>query len=198
MPRSDDLYTLPPDLPVPVDDGACDHLLGLFVPPVALRSTSGRSVRLDLVCADQRTVLFCYPRTGTPDRDPPRGWNQIPGARGCTPQCRAFGQLYGWFKEHQIVLFGMSTQSTEYQREMVKRLNLPFEVLSDESLELTSHLRLPTFEVDSMTLLKRATLVLFAGRIEKVFYPIYPPDRNAEVVAEWLAAGEPSAGTPHL
>jgi peroxiredoxin len=185
MPRTDNLYELPKDLPVPVDDGGCDHLAGMRVPSVSLRSTAGRGV--DLATLPGRTVIYCYPRTGRPDVEPPQGWNEIPGARGCTPQSCAFRDH---FKELQLLgarVFGLSTQTTEYQQEAAGRLHLPFELLSDAELVFTKALRLPTFEVESMTLIKRLTLVIRDGQVEKVFYPVFPPDKNAEGVTRWLA-----------
>jgi peroxiredoxin len=186
MPRADDLHSLPPDLPVPVDDGACDHLLGMPVPPVALPSTAGWSVRLSDLPG--RTVIFCYPRTGEPDRDAPPGWNEIPGARGCTPQTCAFRDLHEEIRDLGAEVFGLSTQATEYQREMVERLRVSFQILSDDRLEMATTLRLPTFTVQGMTLLKRVTLVVADGVIEHVMYPVFPPDRNAREVMTWLRA----------
>ncbi len=185
MARSDNLYELPKGLPVPEDDRACDHLLALRLPSVALQSTAGR--RVDLKSLPGRTVVYCYPRTGKPDIEPPEGWNEIPGARGCTPQSCAFRDHH---RELQVLgtrLFGLSTQSTEYQQEAVERLHLPFELLSDFELAFTRALRLPTFKVDSMVLIKRLTLILLDGRVEKVFYPVFPPDKNAHEVMEWLS-----------
>jgi peroxiredoxin len=178
MTRSDDLYQLPADLPVPIDDGACDHLVGLRIPLVALPSTSGRLV--DLFALMDRTVLYCYPRTGRPDVEPPAGWNDIPGARGCTPQACAFRDHYQELRALGADVFGVSTQDTGYQREAVSRLHLPFELLSDERFELTEALQLPTFEVGGMRLLKRLTLIIEDGRVVKVFYPVFPPDRHEQ------------------
>jgi len=184
MPRPDNLYELPKDLPVPIDDGACDHLAGMAMPSVPLRSTAGR--RVDLSQLTGRTVVYCYPRTGQPDRDPPSGWNAIPGARGCTPQSCAFRDHYRELQALGAQVFGLSTQDTDYQREAVERLYLPFELLSDEELAFARALRLPTFTVESMVLLKRLTLILCNGRIEQVFYPVFPPDQNAEEVISWI------------
>jgi peroxiredoxin len=183
--RADSLYELPPDLPVPVDDGACDHLTGLRVPSILLPSTAGRLV--DLAGLVGRTVVYCYPRTGRPDVDPPAGWNQIPGARGCTPQSCAFRDHHDEVRALGAELFGLSAQGTEYQREAVARLRLPFELLSDERLAFAHALRLPTFEVEAMTLIKRLTLVLEDGVIEAVFYPVFPPGQNAVDVIAWLS-----------
>jgi peroxiredoxin len=189
MPRSDNLYELPKNLPVPVDDGACDHLLGMQLPSVSLASTDGRMV--DLKSLPGRSVVYCYPRTGQPDKEPPEGWNEIPGARGCTPQSCAFRDHHGELQKLGARLFGLSTQSTEYQREAVERLNLSFELLSDSELVFTRALRLPTFKVESMVLIKRLTLILSDGRIEKVFYPVFSPDKNAQEVVAWLSRNPP-------
>ena len=187
MARSDNVMELPKDLPVPQDDGACDHLTGMAVPSVALRSTGGRVI--DLSKLEGTTVIYIYPRTGRPDQEVPTGWNAIPGARGCTPQSCAFRDHYQELKELGVAqLFGLSTQDTAYQREAVARLHLPFELLSDEKLGFARALRLPTFEVDGMTLIKRLTLIARDGVIEKVFYPVFPPDRNADDVMRWLGA----------
>ena len=186
MSRSDNLYELPTDLPVPVGDGACDHLPGIKIPSVPLNSTAGRVV--DLSALSGRTVVYCYPRTGQPDVEPPKGWNEIPGARGCTPESCAFRDHIEELRTLGANVFGLSAQDTDYQREAVERLHLPFELLSDAGLRLTKALGLPTFRVENMILIKRLTLVLRAGRIEKVFYPVFPPDRHAEEVIAWLAA----------
>ena len=187
MPRQDNLYELPKDLPVPQDDGACAHLAGMRLPPIALRSTGGHSVDLARLAA--RSVIYCYPRTGRPDREMPEGWNAIPGARGCTPQSCAFRDHYRELKRAGAAeVFGLSTQDTAYQREAVERLHLPFELISDEKLELARALKLPTFKVDGMTLIKRLTLIARDGVIVKVFYPVFPPDRNADDVLAWLTA----------
>lgn len=186
MPRSDNLYELPANLPVPVDDGACAHLTGAPLPPITLRSTSGRVVNL----SDQPgwTVVYCYPRTGRPDQEPPKGWNDIPGARGCTPQSCSFRDHHRELEALGARVFGLSTQTTAYQQEAVQRLHLPFDLLSDVALALTTGLRLPTFQVESMTLIRRLTLIIRDGRIEKVFYPVFPPDKNVEEVIAWLSA----------
>jgi peroxiredoxin len=133
------------------------------------------------------TVVYIYPRTGRPDQELPTRWNAIPGARGCTPQSCAFRDHYQELKELGVTeLFGLSTQDTAYQQEAAERLHLPFELLSDEKLEFTQALRLPVFDVDGMKLIKRITLIVRDGKIEKVFYPVFPPDRNADEVIEWL------------
>ena len=192
-PRTDNLYELPHDLPVPRDDGAGDHLLGMSLPAVPLASTAGRVV--DLASLGGRTVVYGYPRTGRPDQEPPTGWNAIPGARGCTPQSCGFRDHYQDLQRMGVRVFGLSTQDTDYQREAVERLHLPFELLSDAALTLARALRLPMFEVEGMTLIKRLTLIVGGGRVEKVFYPVFPPDKNAAEVIAWLAAHPASAAT---
>jgi peroxiredoxin len=180
-----DLMQLPPDLPVPVDDGAARHLVGLKMPDLGLASTDGATVNLSKLAG--RTVVYAYPRTGEPGKPAIDGWDAIPGARGCTPQSCAFRDHYAALKGLGVAqLFGLSTQDTDYQREAVTRLHLPFTILSDAGLELTRALRLPTFTIAGMTLMKRLTLVIDAGVITRVFYPVFPPDQNAEEVIAWL------------
>jgi peroxiredoxin len=189
--RSDNLHELPKDLPVPQDDGACDHLTGMKLPRIALPSTSGRTV--DLSSLKGTTVVYVYPRTGRPDQESPVGWNDIPGARGCTPQSCAFRDHHDELRRASAAhVFGLSTQDNADQREAAERLHLPFELLSDEGLAFARTLKLPTFEVAGMRLIKRLTLIARAPRIageaviEKVFYPVFPPDRNASDVIAWL------------
>jgi peroxiredoxin len=178
---------LPQDLPVPTDDGAAAHLHGMRMPRVALRSTSGRLVDVgDL--GPGRTVLYLYPRTGRPDRGVPAGWDSIPGARGCTPESCGFRDHFADLTALGAGVFGVSTQDTDYQREAVHRLELPFELLSDFGLELTEAMRLPTFQFEGETLLKRLTLIVLQGQVEHVFYPVFPPDRHAEEVITYLTA----------
>jgi peroxiredoxin len=186
MARSDNLHQLPDNLPIPVDDGACDHLAGLALPSVPLLATSGKMV--DLSQLNGRTVVYAYPRTGRPDQDVPPGWNQIPGARGCTPQSCAFCDHHAELQALGASVFGLSTQDTDYQREAVDRLHLPFDLLSDADLALTNALRLPTFRVGDWTLIKRLTLIVCDGKIAHVFYPVFPPDQNAANVIAWLQA----------
>jgi peroxiredoxin len=181
----DSLYELSEGISAPVDDGACDHLPGMRPPPVALPSTSGEPVDLSSLLG--KTVVYCYPRTGRPGENLPRGWNEIPGARGCTPQSCAFRDHHTELQALGIRVVGLSTQDTGYQREAVERLHLPFELLSDEGLAFAKALNLPTFEVEGITLIKRLTLVIHDGRIEKVFYPVFPPGENAGEVVEWLS-----------
>ncbi|MFZ5738169.1 MAG: peroxiredoxin [Pseudomonadota bacterium] len=173
-------------IPAPADDGGAAHLPGSAVPPVVLPATDGG--RVTLAALTGRTVVFAYPRTGEPGKIAPvDDWDMIPGARGCTPQACAFRDLFAELKAAGAdQVFGLSTQSTAYQSEMASRLHLPFAVLSDEALELTRALNLPTMQVAGMTLIKRMALIIDDGRISQVFYPVFPPDRNAADVLEWL------------
>jgi peroxiredoxin len=176
---------LPANLPRPKDDGGARHLTGMALPDLELPSTSNRRVNLSKINAP-RVVLYAYPMTGRPDRQLPQGWDDIPGARGCTPETCGFRDHHQDLAKLHAEVFGVSTQDTEYQQEMVKRLEVPFEVLSDEHLELTRALVLPTFQVEGITLMKRLTIIARRGRVEKVFYPVFPPDKHAEEVIAWL------------
>jgi peroxiredoxin len=191
--RSDDLYALPPGLPVPVDDGAARHLVGRSMPAVMLPSTTGPAVRLDAL-GDGWAVLYCYPRTGRPEADPPPGWDDVPGARGCTPQACSYRDHYADLRALGAKVYGISTQTTDYQREMADRLHLPFPVLSDADFHLTDALALPTFEIQGIRLLRRLTLLVRANRIEHCFYPVFPPDADAQQVLGWLR--NPGAASP--
>jgi peroxiredoxin len=180
-------FPLPEGLPAPEDDGAADHLRGLALPRLALASTGGRQVNLGELTG--YTVVYAYPMTGRPGTPLPAGWDEIPGARGCTPQSCAFRDHFGELKSAGAAhVFGLSTQDTDYQREAKDRLHLPFELLSDAGLELTTALSLPTFQVDGRALLKRLTMIVRGGAIAEVFYPVFPPDRNAADVLAWFRA----------
>ncbi len=185
-PGMEDLQRLPADLPEPADDGAADHLPGMRLPPVPLPSTDGG--RVDLSALPGTTVVYCYPMTGRPDRDLPRNWDEIPGARGCTPQSCSFRDHHEELCELGARVFGLSTQGTGYQREAAERLHLPFALLSDEGLDFARAAGLPTFRVDGTVLTKRLTMILDDGGISKVFYPVFPPNENAQRVVEWLSA----------
>lgn len=183
---STNLSQLPKDLPAPVDDGAASHLEGSLLPNVTLNSTDGASV--NLAGLSGRWVIYVYPMTGRPDVPLPDGWDGIPGARGCTPQSCSFRDHHAELNALHTGVFGLSAQTTEYQREARDRLHLPFQLLSDSTLELKlkSTMCLPTFAVAGMELFKRLTLITLDGRIEKVFYPVFPPDKNADEVLVWL------------
>ena len=188
-------FPLPANLPVPEDDGAADHLEGTRLPDIEMPATTGPSIRLvDL----KRTVIFTYPRTGTPDRRPGQDWDAIPGARGCTPQSCGFRDSRGEFDAIGVQVLGLSTQTTEFQKEFVERTHFPFPILSDATLGLVRALRLPTFEYDVAavggggpdTLIKRMAWYVESGVIRHVWYPVFPPDENAEVVLSWLKSRE--------
>jgi peroxiredoxin len=175
-------------IPAPADDGAAAHLVGMALPPVSLVATNDTSVTL--AALPGRTVVFAYPRTGEPGKIAlVDDWDMIPGARGCTPQTCAFRDLFAELKAAGAKqVFGLSTQSNEYQTEMASRLHLPFPVLSDEKLLLTQALDLPTMDVAGQTMVKRLALIIDDARITHVFYPVFPPDRNAGDVLTWLKA----------
>jgi peroxiredoxin len=175
---------LPAGLPVPQDDGACAHLLGKRLPGLSLASTSGHHINL---CRRPGvSVLYTYPLTGRPGVPLPPGWDEIPGARGCTPESCAFRDHHTEIRQLGAEVFGLSTQATDYQREVHERLHLSFDLLSDEAFTFTDALSLPTFSVASMRLLRRVTLISFSGVIERVFYPIFPPDRHPADVVSYL------------
>jgi peroxiredoxin len=181
-----DLSSVPADLPVPVDDGAADHLPGTVLPALAFQGTGGETVRVDRF-GPGRTVLYVYPRTGRPDTELPDGWDLIPGARGCTPEACGF-------RDHHADLvaagaagvFGLSSQDTGYQQEAVRRLNLPFQLMADPALELAAALDLPTFEAGGMALYRRLTMIVRDGVVEHVWYPVFPPNEHAEHVLTWF------------
>lgn len=183
---------LPKDLPRPVDDGAAAHLEGMSLPDVTLPSTSGSRVRLASLAG--RFVLYIYPMTGRPGVPLPDGWDAIPGARGCTPQACGFRDHFSELQALQTGVFGVSTQTSESQREARDRLHLPFDLLSDSSLQLKGALRLPTFTVAGRELYKRLTLIVEQGQIRKVFYPVFPPDKSADEVLTWLRTNSQQGG----
>jgi peroxiredoxin len=174
-------------LPQPTDDGAASHLLGQPMASVALPATDGRTI--DLAVVPGCVVIYAYPRTGVPEGPNPDGWDAIPGARGCTPQSCAFKDHYNELRALGVsAVFGLSTQDTDYQREAAARLHLPFALLSDDKGRLMRAMNLPTFTVGTMTLLKRFTLIVEDGKVQHLFYPVFPPDQNAAEVVAWLAA----------
>lgn len=184
---STEFSRLPSDLPVPVDDGAADHLPGSAVPDVALPSTQGGEMSL-ADAAQGLVVVYVYPRTGTPGVPAPEGWDDIPGARGCTPQSCAFRDAQQELARHGASLIGISTQTAAEQAEFAQREHIPYPLLSDHELVLAERMRLPTFQAGGLQLYKRLTFVAQAGRIVKLFYPVFPPDRNADEVLAWLDA----------
>jgi peroxiredoxin len=179
-------YHLPANLPVPLDDGAADHLPGAEVPSLRLTSTEGDLI--DLALATQATlVIYCYPRTGRPGENPPAGWDEIPGARGCTPQACAFRDHHHELRQLGASILGLSAQPIDEQREFANRVQLPYALASDPALSFARALDLPTFSLGPLHLYRRLTLIARRGRVAKVFYPIFPPDRNAGDVRNWLA-----------
>jgi peroxiredoxin len=175
---------LPDNLPVPKDDGACDHLEGMLFPALTFESTNGSVMLAEL---PETTVVYIYPRSSA-DAVDPIGWDDIPGARGCSPQGCAF-------RDHEIEIlalganvFGLATQDIPYLQSEVERLHLPFPLISDSNLQLNEKLNIPFLEmqIDGISLYKRITLIIRKERIVKVFYPVFPPDKNAEDVIAWL------------
>ena len=177
---------LPEDLPRPEDDGACNHLIGKPLHAIPLPSTSGGV--LDLATRPDRTVVYCFPRAGQPGVPLPDGWDDIPGARGCTPQSMAFRDQFDDIRALHADVVGLSTQPPDVQKEIAERLNLPFPLLSDAEGRFAKSLDLPTFEIDGSVLIKRLTLIVTEGIIDHVFYPVFPPDKAAEEVIVWLLA----------
>jgi peroxiredoxin len=195
-PDVSDNQQLPNNLPVPQDDGAADHLPGAAMPALVLHDTGGNEVALDQL-GPGRTVVYLYPLSGRPGVDLPNGWDTIPGARGCTPEACGFRDHHADLKAAGAhAVYGLSSQSTDYQADLADRLGLPFSILSDPELALARALDLPTFEASEERLFSRLTLIVTDGRIEHAFYPIFPPDQHAAEVLEWLrghAAVGPSA-----
>jgi peroxiredoxin len=182
-----DLYTLPENLPIPRDDGACLHLVNASIPAIVLETTRNRIINLEEITKTP-TVFFFYPRTGEANSPTPEGWDMIPGARGCTPQSCGFRDLYQEFLDLKFQVFGVSTQTTAYQQEFVERNHVPFEIISDKDFRLIDALNLPTFTFNNMKLIKRMAWVIENSKITHVFYPVFPPNENAMNVLEWLKA----------
>lgn len=178
------LTELPNNLPIPIDDGACDHLIGMQLPDLILNTTSNDQVNFSIISG--YVVIYIYPLTGRPDVELPQGWDQIPGARGCTPQSCAFRDHYQEIKAFNSEVFGLSTQSVDYQLEAANRLHLPFSLVSDENIDFINKLSLPILKVDGLVLSKRITIISKDGIIEKVFYPVFPPNENANQVISYL------------
>lgn len=180
-----DLYNLPSGLPVPTDDGATDHLVGTTLPPIELTATDGEKYNLQQL-ASRPTVFFFYPRTGQPHEPAPEGWDEIPGARGCTLQSFAYRDKYTEFDDLGVQIFGVSVQTTTYQKEFSERNAIPFLLLSDCEYQWVNAANLPTFDFNGLRLTKRFTLFASDGVIQKVFYPVFPSDKDAETVLAWL------------
>ena len=178
------LNTLPEDLPIPLDDGLAAHLEGLYLPEISLASTSGNNVHLNAISG--RLVIYVYPLTGHPDVPLPDGWDEIPGARGCTPQACDFSDHYLELQQLNTMVYGLSSQTTEYQLELKRRLHLPFDLLTDDTFQLKSHLNLPVFKAGDLLLYKRLTMIIENSLIKKVFYPVFPPNQNGLQVVNWL------------
>jgi peroxiredoxin len=176
---SSDVYSLPPNLPVPEDDGAADHLVGLELPHLELESSEG------VVDVRDFDVIYVYPRSGRPGVPMLPGWDETPGARGCTPESCAFRDAY---PKLGVPVAGLSAQTLDDQVEFAERNEMPFPVVADPERKLGAALRLPTFEIAGLTLYKRLTLIAEQGQIVKVFYPVFPPDANAGDVLAWLQA----------
>jgi peroxiredoxin len=177
-----DPYVLPEGLPVPVDDGAADHLTGADLPDLVLPSSRGGVNVRDF------EVLYVYPRTGRPGRPQLPDWDEIPGARGCTPQSCGFRDHAGELGALGARVAGLSAQSLDDQLEFAERSRMSFPIISDEWLDLARDPGLPTFDLEGLTLYKRLALIAERGRIVRVFYPVFPPDRNARDVLDWLRA----------
>ena len=179
------LYVLPSDLPVPTDDGRANHLRGAKFPSLELSATNGKNYRLDEALKNP-TVMFVYPRSGDPKHPASPEWDEIPGARGCTPQACSYKKEFSFFDSLSIQLFGLSVQSTEYQNEFVSRNELPFPILSDQSLELTQRMEFPTFEFNGLILIQRMVLFIREAQIEDFIYPVFPPKNSAQLSVEWI------------
>ena len=179
--------SFPPDLPKPIDDGACDHLASLSLPSIPLARASDPSNLVDLSTQTGLTIVFCYPRTGAPGEVVPNEWNAIPGARGCTPQACSFRDNHPALTAGGVTaVFGLSTQDPAYQQEVYRRLHLPYDLLSDERREFQEKLNLPTFEWQGKKVIRRLTMAVEGGKVVKCWYPIFPPDSNVYHVLEWV------------
>ena len=184
-PPPDVIFSIPSDLPIPLDDGACDHLQNAWMPNVSLWSTDDKEINLsDLLGWN---VIFCYPMTGRPGLAIPEGWVQIPGAAGCTPQVCSYREKHKELSTNRVGIYGISTQTPEVQKEASTRLGLPYPLLSDADHSFSAALKLPMLEVNGLKLIKRLTLIIKDGVILKCFYPVFPPDENVIEVMEWLS-----------
>jgi peroxiredoxin len=180
------LNQLPDGLPVPIDDGQAAHLVGMCLPSIPLLCTNGRNFNFNGNSDLKYLIIYVYPLTGQPNVALPEGWDEIPGARGCTPQACDFSDHNQQFQRLNAQVFGLSTQTTQYQQELKNRLHLPFDLLSDSDFKLKQFLNLPTFKVGELILYKRLTLIVKQNIIKKVFYPVFPPNQHAAQVLDWL------------
>lgn len=178
-------YQLPDDLPRPLDDGQASHLIGVEIPSIKLQSTDKRILNISQICG-QKAVIYFYPQTGVIGKDPAPNWDDIPGAPGCTVQSLGFRDNFHKFQNYGVEIVGISTQKSEEQMEFSIRNKIPFRLLSDTNLELANTLNLPVFEVGGQTFLKRLALFVEKGKVKKVFYPVFPPNENAENVLAWI------------
>lgn len=179
------IFSIPTDLPIPLDDGACNHLENMQIPNAYLWSTDEQEINLSSLSG--WSVIFCYPMTGRPNVPIPEGWVQIPGAAGCTPQACSYRDNHAELKRNGVSIYGISTQTSEAQKEASNRLGLPYPLLSDINHSFSSALKLPMLEVGGSKLIKRLTLILKDGVIKKCFYPVFPPDKNVVEVMAWLS-----------
>jgi peroxiredoxin len=184
--KTRDFHALPADLPIPEDDGAADGLTGRALPPVTLEATTGGPVDLVAAAAAGTVVVYAYPRTGIPGQPLVPGWNEIPGARGCTPENCSFRDHAADFAELGARVFGLSAQAIGEQRDFAERERMPYPLLNDTDLTLAARLGLPTFDVAGVRLYRRLTFIARRGRIERVFYPVFPPDTHVDEVIGWL------------
>ncbi|MBX9725079.1 MAG: peroxiredoxin [Candidatus Obscuribacterales bacterium] len=185
QPPPDVIFSIPTDLPIPLDDGACEHLENMRIANVSLWSTNDQEINLSSLSG--WNVIFCYPMTGRPGVPIPEGWVQIPGAAGCTPQACSYRDNHAELKRNGVGIYGISTQTSEAQKEASNRLGLPYPLLSDANHSFSSALKLPMLEVGGSKLIKRLTLILKDGVIKKCFYPVFPPDKNVVEVIAWLS-----------
>lgn len=181
----DVIFSIPADLPLPLDDGACEHLKNMRIPNISLWSTDDQEINLSSLSG--WNVIFCYPMTGRPGVPIPEGWVQIPGAAGCTPQACSYRDNHAELKRNGVGVYGISTQTSEAQKEASNRLGLPYPLLSDADHSFSAALKLPLLEIGGSKLIKRLTLILKDGVIKKCFYPVFPPDKNVVEVIAWLS-----------
>ncbi|BBI99876.1 peroxiredoxin [Ferrigenium kumadai] len=184
----DVIFSIPADLPIPSDDGACEHLKNMRIPNISLWSTDDQEI--NLFSLPGWNVIFCYPMTGRPGVSIPEGWVQIPGAAGCTPQACSYRDNHAELKRNGVGVYGISTQTSEAQKEASNRLGLPYPLLSDADHSFSTALKLPLLEVDGLRLIKRLTLILKDGVVKKCFYPVFPPDKNVVEVIAWLSENQ--------